>query len=253
LPFMYVPFDATSQHLSQPPDVRWVERIHIRQCMRHLHFWLGCATWKFCLLTFFCGSAALRFGIADSQRQGSALAVAATMSSIATRAGASIGSLYQFFPNKVAVVQALRRHYCDEFELTWAPLVSKAKHLSWEGLVVRLVDSTVLFAERHPAFLALLDAPARTHAPAAVRERFQQLVATTLLARRPHMSPEKALRIATMTLQMIKAMNFLYRDLSPQERRPYVREFKILLQCYLLCRIEHPIKRQGNGCKTTEG
>src|ERR1700682_2001726 len=106
---------------------------------------------------------------------------AATMCSIATRAGASIGSLYQFFPNKVAIVQALRGHYCDEFELMWTPLASEAKHLSWEELVIRLVDSTVLFIERHPAFLALLDAPASTHAPPAVRKRFQQLVAAFLL------------------------------------------------------------------------
>ncbi|MGA3325277.1 MAG: TetR/AcrR family transcriptional regulator [Terriglobia bacterium] len=164
---------------------------------------------------------------------------AATMCSIATRAGASIGSLYQFFLNKAAIVQALRRHYCDEFELMWAPLASEARHLSWEELVIRLVDSTVLFVERHPAFLALLDAPASTHAPVAVRERFQQLVATMILARRPRMSPEKALRLATMTLQMIKAMNFLCRDLSPRERPPYVREFKMLLQRYLECRIEN--------------
>jgi AcrR family transcriptional regulator len=167
---------------------------------------------------------------------------AATMCSIATRAGASIGSLYQFFPNKVAIVQALRRHYCDEFELMWAPVASEAKHLSWKELVNRLVDSTVLFVERHPAFLALLGAPASTHAPPAVRERFQGLVATFLLARRPRMSPEKAIRLATMTLQMIKAMNFLYRDLSPRERRPYVSEFKVLLQRYLECRIEHLTK-----------
>lgn len=167
---------------------------------------------------------------------------AATMSSIATRAAASIGSLYQFFPNKVAIVQALRRRYCDEFELMWAPLGDEAKDLSCSELVTRLVDSTVLFVERHPAFLALLDAPASTHVPPAARKRFQQLVATFLLARRPRMSPEKALRLATMTLQMIKAMNFLYRDLSPQERLPYVREFKSLLQCYLESRVEHPMK-----------
>src|ERR1700691_1280644 len=63
---------------------------------------------------------------------------AATMSSIATRAGASIGSLYQFFPNKVAIVQALRRHYCDAFELMWAPITGEAKSLSSQALVVRL-------------------------------------------------------------------------------------------------------------------
>ena len=124
----------------------------------------------------------------------------------------------------------------------WAPLAGEAKHLSSQELVIRLVDSTVLFVDRHPAFLALLDAPATIHVPPRARKRFQQLVATFLLARRPRISPEKALRLATMMLQMIKAMNFLYRDLSPQERRPYVREFKILLHRYLEGQVEHPIK-----------
>ena len=44
-----------------------------------------------------------------------------------------------------------------------------------------------------------------------------------------------------MTLQMIKAMNILYRDLSPRDRRAYVREFKILLECYLERQVKHPI------------
>jgi AcrR family transcriptional regulator len=167
---------------------------------------------------------------------------AATMCSIASRAGASIGSLYQFFPNKVAIVQALRRHYCDEFEQLWLPIARDAKSLSWKELVERWVDSTVLFVERHPAFLALLDAPASTHAPVSVRKRFQNMVAISLLARSPRLSPEKALRLATMTLQIIKAMNFLYRDLSSGERRAYVQEFKILLECYLERRVKHPIK-----------
>lgn len=171
---------------------------------------------------------------------------AATMCSIATRAGASIGSLYQFFPNKLAIVQALREQYCEAFEQMWAPLASEAKHLSLEELVGRLVDSAVMFIEEHPAFLALLDAPASTHAPSAVGARFQRRVASFFLARRPRMSQEKALRLATMTLQMLKTMNFLYRDLSPQERRPYVQEFKTLLYRYLECRLDHQNPTTGN-------
>jgi AcrR family transcriptional regulator len=158
---------------------------------------------------------------------------AATMSAIAARARASIGSLYQFFPNKVALVQALRERYCDEFAAMWAPLTIEARHLTWKELAIRLVDSTVAFAERHPAFLALLDAPASTCSSTPVRTRFQKLVATFLVARKPRLAPEKALTLATMTLQMIKAMNFLYRDLSARERGVYAEEFKILLSCYL--------------------
>lgn len=166
---------------------------------------------------------------------------AATMCSIAERAGASIGSLYQFFPNKVAIVQALRQSYCDEFELMWRPAAKNAQSLSWKEVVAKWVDSTVVFVERHPAFLALLDAPATTHLPVAARKRFQHMVASSFLARCPRLSWNKALRLATMTLQMIKAMNILYRDLSPRDRRAYVREFKILLECYLERQVKHPI------------
>ncbi len=171
---------------------------------------------------------------------------AATMSSIVERAGASIGSLYQFFPNKPAVVQALRARYCQEFELLWKPIGLEAKYLSLEKLVARMVDSTVAFMERHPAFLALLDAPCDTRTHSEVRERFQQLVAGFLRARRPRMLPEKALRLATMTLQMFKAMNFLYRDLSTRERQPYIQEFKSLLLQYLDCRMNHQNHGKGN-------
>lgn len=170
---------------------------------------------------------------------------AATMSSIADRAGASIGSLYQFFPNKPAIVQALRARYCQEFEILWEPIGLESKNLSLERLVARMVDSTVAFMARHPAFLALLDAPCDTRAHSEVRARFQELVAGFLRARRPRMSPEKALRLATMTLQMFKAMNFLYRDLLPRERRPYIQEFKSLLLKYLECRTNH--RMHGNG------
>ncbi len=167
---------------------------------------------------------------------------ASTMSSIAARAGASIGSLYQFFPHKEAIVVALRRRYCDQFAAEWAPLVIAAKRISLKELVNRLVDSMVAFVEVHPAFLALLDAPASTCPGPQAHVRFQRLVAKMLIARKPRMAAAKARRLATMVLQMIKAMNFLCRDLRPRQRRPYVQEFKFLLQCYLQGVVKHPMR-----------
>ncbi len=167
---------------------------------------------------------------------------AATMSSIASRADASIGSLYQFFPHKEAIVLALRGRYCDEFELKWAPLVLEAKSITIKQLVYQLVDSMVAFVEKHPAFLALLDAPASTRLAPQAQKRFQRLLAKMLIARTPRMSAPKAQRLATMVLQMIKTMNFLYRDLTPRQRGPYVREFKILLERYLETGVDHPIR-----------
>jgi hypothetical protein len=46
----------------------------------------------------------------------------------------------------------------------------------------------------------------------------------------PRISQKKALRLATITLQMTKAMNCLYRGLSPREHRPNVQEFEMPLR-----------------------
>ncbi|MGH9437803.1 MAG: TetR family transcriptional regulator, partial [Terriglobia bacterium] len=64
----------------------------------------------------------------------------ATMCGIARRARASIGSLYQFFPNKESVAEALRARYGKEIEKLWTELALEAKVLTVEELVCRLVD-----------------------------------------------------------------------------------------------------------------
>ena len=54
---------------------------------------------------------------------------AATMKAIAIRAGASIGAAYQYFPNKEALVSALRERYAIEMEKRW-PI---ARRPPWAG------------------------------------------------------------------------------------------------------------------------
>src|SRR5215813_13411256 len=55
---------------------------------------------------------------------------AATMKAIAERAGASIGAIYQYFPNKQAVVNALRNQYVSKIEKHWKRLEEATAGLS---------------------------------------------------------------------------------------------------------------------------
>src|SRR5947207_6216457 len=50
---------------------------------------------------------------------------AATMTGIAARAGASIGSLYQFFPTKELIAEALHAQYSDDFAAMLAGLAPR--------------------------------------------------------------------------------------------------------------------------------
>lgn len=165
---------------------------------------------------------------------------AATMSDIAERAGASIGSLYQFFPNKLSITQALRNRYALQFDDAWASLERQAASMSLERLSSRLIDSSVSFIESHPAFLALLDAPGSTRSPAAIRDIFRGRVAGFLRAAQPRMSKAKAQRLATVSLEVIKGLNRLYAEMHPRQRGEYVREFKMVLFSYLSSRSTRP-------------
>lgn len=162
----------------------------------------------------------------------------ATMSAIAEKAGASIGSLYQFFPNKASITQALRTEYAKQFDSMYASLAQHAATLSPEALVKHLIDLTVHFLDTHPALPALLDAPPSTRTPAAMRKILEERVGRFLLAQHPRVAKGKALVLATVTLHIIKALSELYLELPSQQRPIIVREFKIVLLSYWTARLQ---------------
>src|SRR6202046_401386 len=63
-----------------------------------------------------------------------------TMTQIAKRAGASIGSLYQFFPSKEVLAEALFARYVERVTSMLEDLSKRAPGLSPQGLADRLVD-----------------------------------------------------------------------------------------------------------------
>lgn len=162
---------------------------------------------------------------------------AATMSEIAARAGASIGSLYQFFPNKLSLIQALRARYGREFQKLWSALESVSASLTVEQLVDRLIDDALELIEHHPALLPLLDAPCSTRNP-PIRKLLREHVARALRAKRPQLSDIEAVRFATVTLQTMRGLNELYREFDGRNRKALIKEYKVMLVCYLRYRLE---------------
>lgn len=162
---------------------------------------------------------------------------AATMSAIAERARAPIGSLYQFFPNKHAITHALRIEYGEHYEALLIALELDAKNLSLDRLAARLVNVNVQFIESHPAFLALLDAPPSTKSPVSLRQRLRKRLSLCFSAVTPGLEKARALRCATVTLQILKGLSQLYGEVTPPEKRQIVCEYRIALSNYLSARI----------------
>ena len=168
----------------------------------------------------------------------------ATMSAIAERGGSCIGSLYQFFPNKQAITQALRNRQTECYGNLLDSAGRKARTLPLEEFVASLIDMTVKFVETHPAFLPLLDAPSSTRSSSALRDDVRGRLARLFRLRDPRLSAAKAATVATVTLHVMKALNHLYADVKPSRRRRFSREFKLVLTCYLDARLG-PDSRHG--------
>jgi len=72
-------------------------------------------------------------------------------SAIASRAGVSVGSLYQFFPDKHAVAEALARRSFERFSEGLGELPTG----SWQEVVDRVIDTYVAFSRTEPGFQVL--------------------------------------------------------------------------------------------------
>ncbi len=158
---------------------------------------------------------------------------AATMSAVARRAGASIGSLYQFFPNKAALAAALRNRYAKEYDESCGKLEEKLETVNPRRLVDHLITLNLVFVETHPAFVALLDAPHSTRISEALRVRLRDRFARLVRARRPRMSKEKAGQVAMVTLHILRGLNQLYAEAPAARRSGLVAEFRAVLSEYL--------------------
>jgi AcrR family transcriptional regulator len=75
-----------------------------------------------------------------------------TTSKIAERAGVPIGSLYQYFPDKRAVVQALTMRNLDAFSVEVERIFSGDAPNGWREAVDRVLDAYLQMLDEVPGF-----------------------------------------------------------------------------------------------------
>src|ERR1700678_3398288 len=132
---------------------------------------------------------------------------AATMAEVAARAGAQIGSLYRFFPNKEVLADALILRYGELIDTAFEKIESHVASLSVNDLADKLVDLLVELHGESKAITALLEARSewsvkRTEFHKAALRR----IARILLLRSPKLRPDKAGDIAVVLLHNMKTM-----------------------------------------------
>ena len=162
---------------------------------------------------------------------------AATLTAVAERAGASIGSLYQYFPDKSAVARALARRYGAELAESWRSLIAEAGDMTTERLVGTMFATVARFHADHPAFLPLMTAHSAGYRHAdADHDRLRTNVAALLQAHRADWTTGEAARMSEVVIRILKAMG----EATSGEARASAAlesEFRIALLAYLRARL----------------
>jgi AcrR family transcriptional regulator len=159
---------------------------------------------------------------------------ALTTSAIAARAEVSVGSLYQYFPDKHAVVEALARRAFERFSAR----VDAIAPGDWRATVDGVIDAYVAFARDEAGFLVLsFGGPVGVHA-LDPQDDNNAVVARTLGAvlQAPGFN-EDALRLAVEVGDAILQLAFR-RD--PAGDPALVAEAKTAVKAYLATKTPSP-------------
>lgn len=159
---------------------------------------------------------------------------AATMTQIAARAGASIGSLYQFFPTKEHVAAALHARHLDALAGMLDLLVEEVRGQPVQAAVDALFARFVAYLEENPAFLAVgerrsLDPAVKKEARARLRGR----IAALLAAVEPPIAEARVASLAAVTLHLIRVAALLRADDDKSVREPAIAELRAMLKGHL--------------------
>jgi AcrR family transcriptional regulator len=159
---------------------------------------------------------------------------AATMTQIAARAGAPIGSLYQFFPSKEVLADTLVQNHVVLLESDLQELERRAKGIDTDTLVQALFTLFRGHPQERTTTLQLVEArmDERTRL-ATFRSMFRRRIAAVLRARAPALPAAATRDTSVIVLQLMKAASALGDEEGLPGRARALREIHALTVKYL--------------------
>jgi len=169
-----------------------------------------------------------------------------TMEGIAARAGTSIGSLYQFFPNKTAVFREVAQRCIEESRRAYVELLGPAPLAApWHELLGRFIDG---FRRLHHESI-VMQAVWRNlelygeyaEADQALLRELVQATAALFVGWVPTLSEDRRRVVATMLVNTVAAMMIvLVREEDEGRGDAIVEETKLMLVRYLSVYLGEP-------------
>jgi len=161
-----------------------------------------------------------------------------TTAGIAEKAGVPIGSVYQYFPNKLAILAELARRVMEQVDLKTASLIAQDFGvLPWDQAIDRAIDATMQGYAEQPGYLQLLLSLRPTPEFRSITDESNDRVAAMLAFHPALRAVIPGDRIQLVTRAAIQAVNAL-QDWALSADDPalttrIIGEMKTLLKGYL--------------------
>jgi AcrR family transcriptional regulator len=173
---------------------------------------------------------------------------AATTNRIAERAGVSVGSLYQYFPNKEAILVAIaHQHLADGMALMGPPLARLDAGDPWEGVLPEVVEAMVAMHAVAPMLHRCLFE--ETRLPKELRDELETLedALVDLTARALEADPEgfagDPRLVAAIVVNAIEGLThrLVLRPQGGADPESTAREITTLIRAYLQAHHDAPM------------
>ena len=160
---------------------------------------------------------------------------AATTEAIAAKAGTSIGSLYQFFPNKKALFYAIVARYTGRVRDVFDAIVAPTGR-SWIELLDLGIDALDTFHRTDPGFRAILrnwSSSEFLEADDAINSEFARRIEAVLARHAPALTPAHRAVVAEIVVEATSAMLILSARRDSKHGALVIVEGKAMLHRYL--------------------
>ena len=159
---------------------------------------------------------------------------AATMTEIAARAGASIGSLYQFFPTKELIAEALHAQNSEDLAAMLAGLAPRVAGKPGAALADVLFRDLSGFLTAHPAFVTLADRrDIDKKRKKKTRARLRGQIAALLAQADPPIAPARAEALAVIVLHLLRSAVAIAGEDDLPNRTAVLDELRGMLRQHL--------------------
>ncbi|MBD1865642.1 MULTISPECIES: TetR/AcrR family transcriptional regulator [Trichocoleus] len=162
-----------------------------------------------------------------------------TTRAIATRSEVPVGSLYQFFPDKAAILRALANRY---FEQEYRLLMQLHAELAESEIALyidRMIDTMEHFAAEHPGYRAVLGPWLKLMSTADAEEMNEPDplllpgLANFLSQRNPELDSTRCELVASIVLKTTYELLWLASTRDRLQQPALVAETKTLITAYL--------------------